>query len=178
MVPSMYPNESGSAPEPSCRVPGKRKTRRILEAKAASFAAKRGNDQEIAELGACLEAMARFINDIDGFIEADVAFHELIAQMSRNLVLGRIVSSILGVVAENMMKTVLERTMVTQQALAQHMEILEAIKNRDADLAAVKMHEHLELVDWESVMYSGNPAASGEKGQKGIQPADLAAHTN
>src|SRR5439155_21852423 len=67
--------------------------RRILEAAAAALAAGRIDAQEKVDLGQSLERM-RAAHSVEELVEADVAFHALIAKAARNTVLTSLLASL------------------------------------------------------------------------------------
>lgn len=63
--------------------------RRLIEPSAAAFAAERGNDQEIARIGAALRRMHVNIGQPEHFYEADIEFHMAIFEASGNMLIDR-----------------------------------------------------------------------------------------
>jgi GntR family galactonate operon transcriptional repressor len=61
--------------------------RRIVEPKAAELAAARATREDIASIMSAVDAMAASEHDLDGRIEADMAFHSAILKASHNAVL-------------------------------------------------------------------------------------------
>lgn len=55
-----------------------------IETEMASLAAERRTEADVAELKRCLDAMATHNDDVDGTVEADVAFHRAIAHAAGN----------------------------------------------------------------------------------------------
>lgn len=69
-------------------------TRRLLEHHTIAGAAKRATPQQKAELRRLYEAMGQWTENLDRFIEADMAFHLGIAQVAGNRVITRLMQVI------------------------------------------------------------------------------------
>jgi GntR family transcriptional repressor for pyruvate dehydrogenase complex len=128
---------------------GEPRTRDLLEARSeievivAGLAAARADDGEIARVREQLDAMRAAGDDIDAYVEADIAFHLEIARASGNEVLANLVSSLralLRVWADR----VLHHAGETGTSLAMHEPIAEAIAARNADAARAAMLAHME----------------------------------
>src|SRR5467141_4174678 len=108
--------------------------RRMLEPSAAALASVRMDDAGRQALKAQLERMiaAQAVEDL---VEADAAFHALIAKASGNSVL----SSLLDSLSSRTMRARLLRGRMGQQALeetrVEHTQIFEAVTGRDPELA-------------------------------------------
>lgn len=117
--------------------------RRLIEGHAAFLAATRATMEEIEGLKAlvkCMEAPS----DSDSLdpIEADVAFHVLLAEASHNALLALVVRAIRHVLRQSIQRTLPLQTQM-EMRLAYHRRIVEAIADRDAEAAAAAVHEHL-----------------------------------
>ncbi len=128
---------------------GETGTRDLLEARSeievvvAGLAAARADDAEIARVRERLDAMRAAGEDIDAYVEADIAFHLEITRASGNEVLANLVASLralLRVWADR----VLHHAAETSTSLAMHEPIAEAIAHRDADAARAAMLAHME----------------------------------
>lgn len=118
-------------------------TRFMLEINAVRLCAERWTPDDMRALQ---KAHDRYINQFDtpGRVSNDFAFHRAIAQGSHNQVL----KAMLLVVIPDIM-TVYEEERICEAnttASGEHEEIMHAIKNRDADLAASLMVQHLQPV--------------------------------
>jgi DNA-binding FadR family transcriptional regulator len=115
--------------------------RRLLEPAAAAMAAVRIDASGLAALRQELDRMIAS-DTVEELVEADVAFHAIIANAAGNSVL----SSLLAGLSTRTMRVRLWRGREDDQALdetrAEHRRIYEAIEGRDADLArsAAIMH--------------------------------------
>jgi GntR family transcriptional repressor for pyruvate dehydrogenase complex len=136
--------------------------RRVLEAAAAALAAARIDDAGKRELGRQLTRMAE-VHTVEELVEADVAFHAVIANAAGNAVL----TSLLGSLSTRTMRARLWRGRAVDNALDvtrdEHRRIYEAIVNADPELARAAATAHI---------------ASGERWLRAQlaagQPADLA----
>ncbi len=116
--------------------------RRILEAAAAALAAARIDQQERWELGEILERMQRAKN-VEELVEADVAFHAVIAKAAGNAVL----ASLLASLSTRTMRVRLWHGRAAEDALdetrEEHRRIYEAIAAGDAELARAAATAHI-----------------------------------
>ncbi len=122
----------------------------LLEARAeievvvAGLAATRGDVEAVDRVRERFEAMrvADERNDIDAYVEADLAFHLEIARTSGNEVMANIVTSLrslLRVWAER----VLHHAGETRTSLPMHEAIVDAIASGDAEAARAAMRAHM-----------------------------------
>ena len=116
--------------------------RRILEAAAAALAAGRIDAQEKAELAQILERMREAAN-VEELVEADVAFHAVIAGAAGNTVL----TSLLASLATRTMRARLwhgrEADGALDETRDEHRRIYEAIMAGDPDLARATAAAHI-----------------------------------
>jgi len=116
--------------------------RRILEAAAASLAVGRIDTEEKVELEQSLERMGRADN-VEDLVEADVAFHAVIARAAGNAVL----TSLLASLATRTMRARLWHGREADDALDEtrdeHRRIYEAIIAGDPELARAAAMAHI-----------------------------------
>jgi DNA-binding FadR family transcriptional regulator len=116
--------------------------RRLLEASAAALASVRMDDADRQALKVQLDRMIA-AQAVDELVEADAAFHALIAKASGNSVL----SSLLESLSSRTMRARLLRGRMGQQALdetrAEHTQIFEAVTGRDPELARTTAAAHV-----------------------------------
>jgi GntR family transcriptional repressor for pyruvate dehydrogenase complex len=116
--------------------------RRMLEPEAAAIAATRVDDKLAAALRLELDRMFEAGDRVEDLVEADTAFHEVIAQAPGNAVLRSLLESL----STSTMRARLWHGIADRAALdlarAEHTRIYEAIVARDPDLAraATTMH--------------------------------------
>ena len=116
--------------------------RRVLEAAAAALAAGRIDGQEKAELAQILERMQQAKN-VEELVEADVAFHAVVARAAGNAVL----ASLLASLATRTMRARLwhgrEADGALDETRMEHRRIYEAILAGDPDLARAAAAAHI-----------------------------------
>jgi DNA-binding GntR family transcriptional regulator len=114
-----------------------------LESMAARLAAGRASDEEIAGLHRMMQAAVdeNPAEHMDHYSDANIAFHQSIIRMSG--------SELIGSMTENLFIHVraIRRATITQsnrleRSIHDHMEIVEALEKRDADLAERLVREH------------------------------------
>ncbi len=120
-----------------------------ITAKAAMFA----TDEQIEQLEKLVDQMDAYLNVPNKFMTADNSFHMVIAAASGNSLVPTILNSIVDILQE-------QRSMIFRadggQWIAQehHRNILNAIKNRQPEIAQKSMEDHLAQVraDYESAI--------------------------
>lgn len=116
--------------------------RRILEAAAAALAAGRADEREKSELAQILERM-RAAQSVEELVEADVAFHAVIARAAGNGVL----ASLLASLSTRTMRIRLWHGWAASGALdetrEEHRRIYEAIAAGDPELARAVATAHI-----------------------------------
>jgi DNA-binding FadR family transcriptional regulator len=106
-------------------------------------AAARATAQDIIELRELVEKQSRNIGDSELFIDADMAFHQKIAQISGNPIFAAVSGAMLGWL-KSYHTEMLIWTGRENFTLAEHEEIIRMIEKGDADLAEKAMIKHLE----------------------------------
>lgn len=125
--------------------------RRVLETEAAGLAARRITPEALTEARAVLDEVSRMLDaspvDHERFMEADVAFHRIVASQAGNPVLAALVETLAG-------RTVRERLWrgrheqgAEASTVADHEAIWRALAAGDADAARVRMAAHLLEVE-------------------------------
>jgi DNA-binding FadR family transcriptional regulator len=112
--------------------------RRVIEPSAASLAATRATDDEIASIEQAYQQMAQEIDNIDAFITVDMQFHIGIVKASHNEILEQIVTTIREALVASR-KVTLQRPNSGHESLPLHYAVLQAIKMRDAAAAQKAM---------------------------------------
>lgn len=118
--------------------------RMMFETGAAEFAADRRTDADLAEMQALLERMheAHSAGDVDAFVEADLAFHDVIIRAADNRIL---------VASMRPLTTMLQATRsetsavaeIREHALAEHAAVLEAMRSGSGAAARKAMRSHM-----------------------------------
>jgi len=125
--------------------------RQMLESQAAALAADRATDADLARLDAVHAALeASYSGDnLAVCIDADVAFHQAIAEAAHNVLIGHLTASLMrvihGHVAGNL-EHLHARPQRWSQLRAQHQAIWQAIRERKPDAAAQAARSHVEFV--------------------------------
>jgi GntR family transcriptional repressor for pyruvate dehydrogenase complex len=120
--------------------------RRVLEGEAAALAAQRRTKRELTGMTKAVDAMARGLDAEKPFIEADLTFHLLVAQATRNRVLVHLMDAI---------RALLHRSLSSsyhipgspERAVEMHRLILEAIEQKRPEEARQRMQEHVARVE-------------------------------
>jgi len=122
-------------------------TRKLMEIHIARLAARRASRKAIGEVESHVAAMekAARVGNMEEHAKSDVAFHLAIADASQNVLLSQFITLI-----RNLMKQWVSASLrvpgVAEEALAQHREIVEAIRSKNEERAAEAMARHLEAM--------------------------------
>ncbi|MDI6631653.1 MAG: GntR family transcriptional regulator [Bacillota bacterium] len=128
--------------------------RAALEALAAGLAAERITEEEMEELERSLVEILEVSDtqDLDTIVAYDTRFHDIIYRASRNTWLIQIISNLQDQLQRFRMTT-LSRPGRMREAVEEHKKIVEAISERNSELAAQLAREHIENA--ESSLLSG-----------------------
>lgn len=119
-------------------------TRSILEIHAARLTARKATDEEIDDLIKAQEEFRKEVENGKSGLDFDISMHLKIAEYSKNSVLRSLIALIIPDIikfSKNLHTCKEGRYLVAKK---EHEEIINAIKNRDADKAAQAMRNHLE----------------------------------
>ncbi|MBP6009016.1 MAG: FCD domain-containing protein [Rhodoferax sp.] len=125
--------------------------RQMLESQAASLAADRATDADISRLDvvyAALEASYEQ-DDLAHCINADVAFHQAVAEASHNVLIGHLTASLMRVIHGHVSKNLEHlhaRPHRWQQLRSQHHAIWQAIREHKPQEATLAASQHIEFV--------------------------------
>ncbi|MFZ5595746.1 MAG: GntR family transcriptional regulator [Bacillota bacterium] len=119
--------------------------RAALEALAAGLAAERITDLELEELERSLVQISELSDkdDIDAIVETDTNFHDSIYRACRNDRLVQIITHLKEQI-QRFRTTSLSQPGRTKVALGEHRKIVEAISDRNIELAQDLAREHIE----------------------------------
>ena len=106
-------------------------------------AAAKATAEDIGELRALLDRQSQSLGDSEAFINADMAFHQHIAQISGNPIFAAVSSAMLGWL-KSYHTEMLIWTGRENFTLVEHEEIIRAIEKGDSDIAEKSMIKHLE----------------------------------
>lgn len=116
--------------------------RRIFEIENARLAAIRRNEKDLERLDAIMERMRRHANDIKRFALEDLNFHLELARITKNPLILKV-----SQITKDVLKSYMDEIIAfqgTSAAVNNHKLIIDAIKAKDADLAAKLMTEHID----------------------------------
>ena len=121
-------------------------TRRILEGEAAALAASRRTKAQLRAMADAIAQMEDGLDSEERFITADLRFHLLVAQATRNRVLLHLMDAI---------RALLQRSLSSsyhiqgspERAIEMHRLILEAVEGRRPEQARQRMQEHVARVE-------------------------------
>jgi DNA-binding FadR family transcriptional regulator len=128
--------------------------REALEVQAATLAARRRTDDDLARIREAYEAREALVADqvaeAVAFVDADLAFHRAVVEAAHNPLLLRIFDSFVPKLTETLVAVVRQQSLVGHDLDATHGELLDAIAASDATaaIAAVtsNVHETIQIM--------------------------------
>ena len=120
--------------------------RKMIEPEVAQLASANATPEEIAELEELLKEQEEEIAGGKPPIQTDTDFHHLLARMSRNRVLERLLLALVDLLRRTR-ENYLQTSERMGRSLRGHREILKAIKNGQGKVARQAMRRHLEDVE-------------------------------
>jgi GntR family transcriptional repressor for pyruvate dehydrogenase complex len=128
-------------------------TRKIVEVAIARICAERASSEYVAKLQSLLERRRMAERRDASLADMNRDLHMAIAEGTENRGLMRVMEVLLGMMNANMwprLKRMSEqRERRVEEHLDQHEMLVEAIANRDAELAGRRMEEHLQTIEKE-----------------------------
>jgi GntR family transcriptional repressor for pyruvate dehydrogenase complex len=118
--------------------------RLLLEVGAAEAAARNIGDEALAQLAEIRSRAARSIDDIEAFVDEDIAFHRVIHEASNNRMLLALMDSLVAVGRKSRLLTARRRE-VRESTLREHEAIHQTLAKHDPQ-AAAEMRLHLSHV--------------------------------
>ncbi|WP_306982352.1 FadR/GntR family transcriptional regulator [Alkalicoccobacillus murimartini] len=116
-----------------------------MEAVLAEMAAAKSTEEDHESLDKIIGRM-KDSSEHDRFLELDLEFHRLIADMARNTFLAEVLQ-ISSVVTKVWMVKVIEGYSIRQKLVDQHIAVAEAIKAKDPATAKEAMSVHLDTIN-------------------------------
>ncbi|HEY6673848.1 MAG TPA: FadR/GntR family transcriptional regulator [Rubrobacteraceae bacterium] len=116
--------------------------REILEIEVAGLAAERAGPDEVSAMRLRLDRMRGSIERPEGYVDADVEFHALLAQGARNEVLLTMLEPVVDLLRASR-RVSADRPGNALRALEEHEEILRRVEAKDAAGAREEMRTHL-----------------------------------
>jgi len=125
--------------------------RRVLESEAAARAALRIDAATISEAEAILSGVEPLLAgpeaNHDAIMDADIAFHRVIAKASGNPALEALIEALASRTARGRMWRAITEDGAEQATHAEHRAVLTAVANHDPDTARLRMGVHLLAVE-------------------------------
>jgi DNA-binding FadR family transcriptional regulator len=120
--------------------------RKGIEVQSVALAAERRTTEQLAELVGIVATMRRHLHVPDVYVEADVAFHRLIAAMAHNALIYHFVGAIREAIKETLHESVLRPQNAEQleHVQAGHEAILSALEYGDSEGARQAMAAHFD----------------------------------
>ena len=131
--------------------------RKILEVEISGLAAERATKEGVEAMRAQLRRMAASIDVPQGYVDADVEFHALLARGAGNAVLLTMLDPIVDLLRASRQVSAARRPGSALRALGEHEKILRRVEAGDAQGARREMRAHLEntVKDIEAVLGEG-----------------------
>jgi GntR family transcriptional repressor for pyruvate dehydrogenase complex len=125
--------------------------RQMLESQAAALAAERATDVDLGRLDAVHSALEATYSsdDLAACIDADVTFHQAIAEAAHNVLIGHLTASLMRVIHGHVsgnLEHLHARPQRWNQLQSQHRAIWQAIRQHNPPQAALAAREHIEFV--------------------------------
>lgn len=125
--------------------------RQMLEGQAAYLAAERALDADVQRLDTVYEALdaAYDSDDMQACIDADVAFHQAIAEAAHNVLIGHLTASLMRVIHGHVSTNLTQLHAQPQrwdELRAQHHAIWQAIRNHQPEAADRAARQHIDFV--------------------------------
>ncbi len=116
--------------------------RKILEVEIAGLAAERAEEEDVVAMRGQLDRMLSLIEAPEGYVDADVEFHALLARSTRNGVLLTMLDPVVELLRASR-EVSASQPGSARRALREHEEILRRVEAGDADGARQQMRLHL-----------------------------------
>jgi len=133
--------------------------RKILEPEIARLAAMNATPRKITQLEEILAKQEREISEGRVPVKLDASFHYVLATMSKNKVLSRLLIALVGLLRKTR-EQYLQTEERKDKSLAGHKEILAAVKKGSESSAEQAMRNHLEEV--ENILFKKKEGNSGK----------------
>lgn len=125
--------------------------RHMLEAKAAECAAVRATDADRELLSTCYQRLkaAYESDDLEVLVDADVRFHQAVAEASHNAIIGHMTSSLLRLLRQHIRRNLSELVRIPEarkQLQEQHLQVWRGVAESNPALARQAATEHIDYV--------------------------------
>lgn len=118
--------------------------RRPLESAIAGLAAERASDAQVVDLQAAIDDLER-ATGLKDRVDADIRFHELLAEATGNPVFSVLLKTLGGLLVESRRRTI--KAAGPEPAIVGHREILAAVERHDPRAAEAAMRRHLNWAE-------------------------------
>ncbi len=132
--------------------------RLMLEGLVARLACQRVSEEQLQQLEALNRQMQS--DDVEEYIRADIAYHNLIMLAADNRVLYEMYQ-VIRLLLEKSQREIAQQEEVRATSRAQHREIWEALKKRDGDAAMSRMNQHIRSMLELRKKYVETPGGEG-----------------
>jgi GntR family transcriptional repressor for pyruvate dehydrogenase complex len=144
--------------------------RQMLESQSASLAAERATNVDIQRLDALYAKLDSVYesDDVKACIDADVAFHQAIAEAAHNVLIGHLTSSLMKIIHGHVsinLEHLHSRPQRWNQLRSQHHAIWQAVREHQPDEAAHAARSHIEFV----VQNMGDANLEAERRQSALR---------
>ena len=139
--------------------------RLTLEVGVARAAAARITDVELEKLCACMLEAEQSVDSPARFLEIDMALHDLILQAARNPLYSALMGAIWRLGRESRKQTT-QLDEVREATVAEHRQIVAALRARDPERAGTAMYNHISGVASKFLRHSESRSAAGSKSVK------------
>lgn len=135
--------------------------RRLVEVGVAELAATRRSDKDLRDLEDALAEMRKTsrAKDVGGFVQADIAFHQIILDAADNAFVAAIFDPLAQILRLTRYQTSAHAP-VRRHAIVHHDNVLKAITTGDPAAARQAMHAHIVQTENDMVKYVRDPAAA------------------
>lgn len=116
--------------------------RRVLEPHAAALAATRITDEELERLRSSLDAVS-LTTSVEELVAHDLEFHRLISEAGGNAYLSSLLDSMSGETIRARIWRGITQEGSSARTLAEHAAILQALRNRDPEMARAALTVHI-----------------------------------
>ncbi|WMJ80935.1 FadR/GntR family transcriptional regulator [Clostridium sp. MB40-C1] len=116
--------------------------RQVMDVESAKLCAKRCGEETIKELEESYSEMLQYQGDMNKFTEKDLEFHMKIAEGTQNSLIIKINEMLRDILDYH--QRGLYHTLGPVGGIKEHKFILDAIRNRDAELAGIFVRRHIE----------------------------------
>lgn len=131
--------------EHQARLPDIVDARRAIEPRLAALAAERRTDEDVERIAAAIDRMRQDVDGGDRGLSGDEMFHEAVTQAARSSLLARMMQQLTDQIRETRSES-LSQSGRSEQSLAGHVEVFDAIRLGRPDEAERAMVAHLEVV--------------------------------